>query len=70
MRQEEIEKQERIRRRSFKIRAETDITTTSSVTKKANAFSASDNKACSNGGSRVNECGNSEGTKAGNGNVF
>ena len=44
---------------------ETDNATTISVAKETNAFSADANKACSNGGSRKDECGDSEGTGAG-----
>jgi len=67
MRGGEIEGQERTRRRSFKTEAETDITITPSVAEKANTFSAGDNKTCFDGGSRVNECGNSERTRTGDG---
>ena len=38
---------------------------TLSVAEKVNASSAGDNSACSDGESRENECGNSEGARAG-----
>jgi len=43
----------------------TDIATTISVAEKANASSAGTNKACSDEGSRKNECGDGEGTRIG-----
>jgi len=69
MRGGEIDGQERIRRRSSKTRAETDIAMTPSMAEKANAFSAGDNKACSDGGSRTNEHSNSERTRTRNGSA-
>jgi len=63
MRRSEIERQERTRRRSSKTRVEIDIATTSSVTEKANTFSAGENKAYSNGESRTNEHSNGKGTR-------
>ena len=65
MRGGEIEGQERTRRRSSKTGAETDIAMTPSVAEKANAFSAGNNKVCSDGGSRMNKHGNSEKTRIG-----
>ena len=66
MRKREIEGQKRTRRRSFKTGAEIDIATTPSVVEKANTFLASDNKACSDGGSRMDEHSNSKGTRTRN----
>ena len=40
-----------------------------SMAKKATTFSVGDNKACSDRRDRMNECGNSEGTRIGNGNA-
>ena len=65
MRGEEIEEQERTRRRSSKTGVETDIAMTPSVAEKANAFSAGDNKACSDRGNRMNKHGNSEEIRTG-----
>jgi len=59
----EIEGQEKTRRRSSKIGAETDIAIIPSMAEKANAFSADDNKTCSDGESRMNEYSDSEGTR-------
>jgi len=70
MRRRETEEQERIRRRSSKTGAETDIAMTPSVVEKANAFSADNNKACSNGGSRKNEHSNGEGTRTRDRDIF
>jgi len=63
MRRREIEEQERIRRRSSKTGAETDIAMTPSVAEKTNAFSAGNNKTCSDGESRTNKHSNSKGTR-------
>ena len=43
----------------------TDIATTISVAEETNASSAGTNKACSNGGSRKDECGDGKRTRAG-----
>ena len=43
---------------------------TLSVAEKANAFSAGDNRACSNGRSRTDECGSSEGSGVRSGDSF
>jgi len=69
MRRREIEGQERTRKRSSKTRTEIDIATTPSVAEKANAFSAGNNKACSDGGSRMNKCSNSERTRTRDGSA-
>jgi len=63
MRRRKIQEQERIMRRSSKIEAETDMAMTSSMAEKANTFSAGDNKACSDGGSRMNEHSNGKKTR-------
>ena len=67
MRGGETEGKEETRRRSSEAGAKTDTTTTTRVAEKANTFSASDNRACSNRRSRENKCGNGEkaGTKGG-----
>jgi len=70
MRGEEIEGQKRTRKRSSKTGTKTDIAMTPSVAEKANVFSAGGNKACSNGRSRTNECGNSEGIRTGDENAL
>jgi len=69
MRRRETEGQERTGKRSSKTGAETDIAMTSSVAEKANTFLADNNKACSNGGSRMNECSNGEGTRTRDGDI-
>ena len=48
----------------------TDIVTTISVAEEANASLAGANKACSNGGSRKDKCGDGEGTRAGGSGTF
>ena len=69
MRERETKGQERIRRRSSKTGTETDIATIPSVVEKANAFSAGNNKACSDGGSRTNKCSDGEGTRTKDGDI-
>ena len=43
---------------------------TPSVAEKANTFSAGNNKACSDGGSRTNKHSNGEGTRTRDGDTF
>jgi len=43
---------------------ETSNATTLSMAEKANAFSAGDNRACSNGRSKMDECSSGEGSRA------
>ncbi len=62
--EEKIERKEGTSRRSSEVGAKTDHVTTPSVTEEAIASSAGDNRACSNGGSRENECSSSERTGA------
>jgi len=69
MRGEEVEGQEKTRRRSSKTGTETDIAMISSVAEEVNAFSASNNKACSDEGSRTNEHSNGEETRIGDRNT-
>ena len=47
-------------RRGSETGVETDITTSISVAEEATASSANDNRACSDGGNRENECSGSE----------
>jgi len=61
MRGKEIEEEKGTERRSSEVEAKTDIAMTSSVAKETNTFSAGNNRACSYGRSRKNECGNGEG---------
>jgi len=53
-------REERTGRRGSKTGAETDIATIISVAEEATAFSAGNNRACSNGGNREDEYGGSE----------
>jgi len=50
--------------------AATDIATTISIAEEANTSSAGANKACSNGGSRKDKCGDGERTRTGNRGAF
>jgi len=59
----ETEEEEGTGRRSSKARAETNTAMIPSVAKEANTFKAGDNRACSDGRSRKNKYGNSEGTR-------
>ena len=52
-------------RRNAEAEAENDNAMTLSVVEEANAFSAGDNGACSNGRSGENKCGGSEGVRTG-----
>jgi len=63
MRGGETEEEEGTERRSSEAEAKTDIATTPSVAEETNTSSAGDNRACSDGRSRKNECSNSEGTE-------
>jgi len=51
-------------RRGSETEAETDIAMTISVAEEATASSAGDNRACSNGRNRKDECGGSERVRA------
>ena len=50
-------RQEGTRRRGSETGAKTELAMTFSVVEEATIASASDNRACSNGGSRENKCG-------------
>ena len=69
MRGGEIEGKEGTKGGSSKTGTVTDIATTISVAEEANASSAGANKACSDGGSRKDECSDGEGTGAGGRNA-
>ena len=56
-------RKEGIGRRGFETGAETDIATTISVAEEATASSAGNNRACSDGGNRENECSSSKGIR-------
>ena len=58
-----VEKEERIRGRSSETGAKTEFAITLSMAEEANAFSAGDNSACSDGRGGENKCSDSEGTK-------
>ena len=57
----ESKREEGTRRRGPKTGAETNIATTINVAEETTVSSAGDNRACSDGGSRKNECGGHEG---------
>ena len=63
--EEKIVRKERVRRRSSKTGAKIEFAMTISVVEEATAFSSGNNRACSNGGNREDECGGNErvGTK-------
>jgi len=52
----EVKRKEEDNRRCFKARAKTEHAMTISVAKEANAFSVGNNRACSNGGDKEDEC--------------
>jgi len=56
-----------IGRRSFKTEAKTNFATTFSVEKEVNAFSAGNNRACSDGRGRKDKCSSGERTRTGDG---
>ena len=56
-------RREEERQKEKKEAGETDIAITLGVAEEANTSSAGDNRACSNRGSRENECGSSEGAR-------
>ena len=70
MRGGEIEGKERTKGGSPEAGTVTDIAMTINVAEEANASSAGANKACSNGGSRKDECSDGEGTGAGGRDAF
>ena len=65
MRGGKIEGKEGTKGGSSEAEIATDIVTTISVAEEANASLAGANKACSDRGSRKNECGDGEGTRTG-----
>jgi len=70
MRGGKIEGKKETKRESSKAGTATDIATTISVAEEANTPSVSANKACSDRGSRKNEHGDGEGTRAGSRGTF
>jgi len=66
-RRRETKRKEGDGRRSFSVEAKTDNATTVSVAEEANAFSAGDNKACSNGRDQEDKCSSSERFRTENG---
>ena len=64
-----MEEKKETDRRSSQAGAKTDITMTPSVTEEANAFSAGNNRACSNGRSEENEYSSGERTETRDGST-
>ena len=64
-RERKVKREEKTRRRSSEAGAKTDIAMTISVAEEANAPSAGDNRACSNGRCGKNKHGGSEGIRTG-----